>query len=133
MENTPEFIFASLGAGLSNSVLFAINTGFRGETLAKVINQANIMCLIMNGGTAAELSASWVRFTVHRGAKISSMWAAKAKSKVRAIGTWNRHRRIPSSSAGSYRVPVDNFSPVIVIYTSGTTGCPRGFPAPISS
>ena len=40
-ENTPEFLFAAFGAGLSNSVLFAINTGFRGKTLANVINQAN--------------------------------------------------------------------------------------------
>ena len=55
MENTPEFIYAALGAGLSNSILFAINTGFRGETLAKVINQANITRLIMNASTAAEV------------------------------------------------------------------------------
>ena len=48
MDNTPEFIFAALGAGLSNSILFAINTGFRGETLAKVINQAKIARLITN-------------------------------------------------------------------------------------
>jgi fatty-acyl-CoA synthase len=43
MDNTPEFVFAALAAGLSNSILFAINTGsFRGETLAKVIDQAGI-------------------------------------------------------------------------------------------
>jgi len=29
MDNTPEFLFASFGAGLSNSILFAINSGFR--------------------------------------------------------------------------------------------------------
>jgi fatty-acyl-CoA synthase len=54
-ENTPEFLFASFGTALSNSVLFAINTGFKGKTLANVINQARISILIVSPGTALEV------------------------------------------------------------------------------
>ena len=55
MDNTPEFLFASFGAGLSNSILFAINSGFRGETLAKVMEQAGISFLIINDSTLKEV------------------------------------------------------------------------------
>ncbi|MBW1897703.1 MAG: AMP-binding protein, partial [Deltaproteobacteria bacterium] len=37
-ENTPEYVFALFGAALSDTTIFGINTGFRGETLVNVIN-----------------------------------------------------------------------------------------------
>lgn len=55
MDNNPEFLFASFGAGLSNSVLFAINSGFRGETLARVMDQAQISFLMINESTLKEV------------------------------------------------------------------------------
>ena len=55
MDNAPEFLYASFGAGLSNSIMFAINSGFRGETLAKVMEQAGIAFLIINASTLKEV------------------------------------------------------------------------------
>ena len=55
MDNTPEFLYASFGAGLSNSIMFAINSGFRGDTLAKVMEQAGIKFLIINANTLKEV------------------------------------------------------------------------------
>jgi len=55
MDNNPEFLFASFGAGLSNSILFAINSGFRGDTLARVMDQAGIAFLIINDITLTEV------------------------------------------------------------------------------
>ena len=128
MENTPEYVFASFAAGLSNSILFAINTGFRGDTLAQVINQANISHLIINSSTAEEVG--------------------KALSSISVIGRYdvlyvgpeneakeNGFRSLESAVAEAqakvpdrYRVPIDVFSPVLIIYTSGTTGLPKGVP-----
>jgi len=127
MENTPEFIFAALGAGLSNSVLFAVNTGFRGETLAGVIEQAKIRGLIINAGSAPEAE----RIMGGKSAlRPEDILYAGAEEEITGKG----YRRLDDAVAAAgrvprrYRVPVDNFSPVIVIYTSGTTGMPKGVP-----
>jgi len=128
MDNTPEFIYAALGAGLSNSVLFAINTGFRGETLAKVINQAGIKRLIMNASTALEVERVMAEVTVLDACDI--LYAGE-RSEIEG----KPYRVLDQAVDGAepnvprrYRVRIDNFSPVIVIYTSGTTGMPKGVP-----
>lgn len=128
MENTPEFIFAALGAGLSNSVLFAVNTGFRGETLVNVINQANITSLIINASTEQEVE------------RVMNDLSGIGRADILYVGDRKEalargYQDLESAVAGAgpadpkhYRVPIDNFSPVIVIYTSGTTGMPKGVP-----
>ncbi|MFY9398092.1 MAG: AMP-binding protein [Desulfomonilia bacterium] len=128
MDNTPEYLFASFAAGLSNSVLFAVNTGFRGETLAKVIDQAKIAFLIINESTIAEVEKVIGRISVMGRSDV--LYAGKEPAGD--LGGFTpledamaqADLRVPSR----YRVRVDNFSPVIVIYTSGTTGMPKGVP-----
>jgi fatty-acyl-CoA synthase len=128
MENTPEYIFASFAAGLSNSILFAINSGFRGETLAKIIDQAKIAMLMVNGNSAAEVSRVMDDVTViQRG----DVLCAGTEEEVRASGFGSLQEAVDGSAMkvpGRYRARIDNFSPVIVIYTSGTTGLPKGVP-----
>jgi fatty-acyl-CoA synthase len=128
MDNTPEFIFAALGAGLSNSILFAINTGFRGETLAKVINQAKIARLITNASVAAEVESIIPDLTV-----LGREDILYAGDEGEIVGTGYRLLELSVASAMSEAaqqsmVPIDNFSPVIVIYTSGTTSLPKAVP-----
>ncbi len=128
MENTAEYVFASLAAGLSNSVLFAINTGFRGETLAKVIDQAKISFLIVNGNSAEEIRKVLPEISV---IGRNDILCAGTDEEVRKSGYKSLEKAIgesPEKVPGRYRVHVDNFSPVIVIYTSGTTGLPKGVP-----
>lgn len=128
MENTPEYIYASLAAGLSNSVLFAINTGFRGETLANVINQASIRRLIINEGAAAEVERIMGELSKLDPASI--LYAGR-EEEIADRGYRELERAVSGAERRPlrrYRVPIDNFSPVIVIYTSGTTGMPKGVP-----
>ena len=128
MDNTPEFIFASLGAGLSNSVLFAINTGFRGEILAKVINQAHIKRLIMNASTASEVERVMEEVTVlGRGDILYAGDPNESAGKGYRVLDQAVASAEPNVSR-RYRAKIDNFSPVIVIYTSGTSGMPKGVP-----
>ena len=128
MENTPEFIFASLAAGLSNSILFAINTGFRGDTLAKVINQAKITRLITNLGSAAEVESALPGITV-----LGRRDILFAGSEKEVAGRSYRvlEQAIAQALPAAVKpgmVPIDNFSPVLIIYTSGTTSLPKAVP-----
>ncbi|HNY65068.1 MAG TPA: AMP-binding protein [Deltaproteobacteria bacterium] len=125
-DNVPEFLFASFGAGLSNSVLFAVNTGFRGETLAKVIDQAKISLLLVNESTVAEVDRIVSDISVLGRDDILFIGPKEGSGGYRTV------EEAISASEGlaskDYLVPVDNFSPVIVIYTSGMTGMPKGVP-----
>jgi fatty-acyl-CoA synthase len=129
MDNTPEFIYASLGAGLSNSILFAINTGFRGEILAKIMDQAEISLLLINASTLKEVE------DVIKSARTvgpEDVYFIGDKKSVQSNGFSLLEGTVADASRvavpESYRVKVDNFSPVIVIYTSGTSGMPKGVP-----
>jgi fatty-acyl-CoA synthase len=128
MDNTPEFIFASLAAGLSNSILFAINTGFRGETLAGVINQAKITRLITNESSAAEVENALPGITVLGRGDI--LFAGSGDEAARRGYRLLDQAVNEAAAAGGKRsmVPIDNFSPVLIIYTSGTTSLPKAVP-----
>ena len=129
MENNPEFLFASFGAGLSNSILFAINSGFRGDTLAKVMDQAEISFLIINESTLKEVE-SIIGSVQVMGPE--NVYFTGDKKVFAATGFHSLAEAVDQAQhldvSGNYRVKVDNFSPVIVIYTSGTSGLPKGVP-----
>ena len=129
MDNTPEFLFASFGAGLSNSILFAINSGFRGETLAKVMDQAQIAFLIINDSTLKEIGD--IIKNVHV-ISPKNVYAIGDKKSFQSKGFQSLEDAVEEAQGvivpENYRVKVDNFSPVIVIYTSGTSGMPKGVP-----
>ena len=129
MDNNPEFFFASFGAGLSNSILFAINSGFRGDTLAKVMDQAGIAFLIINDSTLKEVE------DVIKNAQVigpENVYFIGDKKSFQSTGFRSLEDAVEETERvivpRSYRVKIDNFSPVIVIYTSGTSGLPKGVP-----
>ena len=129
MDNTPEFLFTVFGAGLSNSILFAINSGFRGETLAKVMDQAQIAFLIINDSTLKEVG------DIIKNVKVigpENVYVIGDKKSFQSKGFKLLEQAIEEAAQANapelYRVKMDNFSPVIVIYTSGTSGMPKGVP-----
>jgi fatty-acyl-CoA synthase len=128
MENAPEFIFASLAAGLSNSVLFAINTGFRGETLAKVMEQAKIAFLITDEASATEVEKALPGVSVFGR---NDVLFVGDTGRIAGRGYTPIEEAISRTATTEHplpRVPIDNFSPVIIIYTSGTTSLPKAVP-----
>ena len=129
MDNTPEFLFAAFGAGLSNSILFAINTGFRGEILSKVMDQAGVMFLIINESTLKEVEGVIKNVQL---VGTENVYVVGDKKYFQSMGFQSLEEAVEKETSvegtGNYRVKVDNFSPVIVIYTSGTSGMPKGVP-----
>ncbi|MEN6422587.1 MAG: AMP-binding protein, partial [Smithella sp.] len=128
MDNTPEFIFTAFGAGLSNSVLFAINTGFRGEILAKIMDQAEISALVINSSALKEVEEALKNVRTISPEDVYFVGDKKSfpkefKSLEDAVAEASR-----TDVPANYRVKIDNFSPVIIIYTSGTSGLPKGVP-----
>ncbi len=127
-ENTPSFVFAFFGAAMSGDILFGINTGFRGETLANVIDQAHITLVLADPARLPRVRAVLPRL---EDVGADDLLLVDGSGGEEA----SRVRRVeevleacdPLQETGS-GTRIDPFSPLIVIYTSGTTGAPKGVP-----
>lgn len=124
-ENTPEFIFAFFGAAMSGSVLFGFNTGFRGDTLVNIVNQAKTALLLTDASTAREVDRVLPEITTLGKNRIYQVGDATASGKLIFPHITEGLSTIPASTP---QAPIDLFGPLIVIYTSGTTGLPKGVP-----
>lgn len=125
MLNLPEFIFAFFGASLSNTIIFGINTGFRGETLLNVIREANLDLLFFDSSTLDEVGRVLPDLGLDRDCILLAGDAETAE----------RNNFLSVESAASQyktakppRVHINNLDILMVIYTSGTTGHPKGVP-----
>ncbi|ABW67922.1 AMP-binding protein [Desulfosudis oleivorans] len=126
-ENTPEYLFASFAAGLSNATLFAVNTGFRGKTLAGVVEKAKALFLLTDEVSAPEVAAVLPELkTLGREHVLITGNAGPQSAGFTPIETAMADMAL---NGGQAKCPaVDNTRPVLVIYTSGTTGLPKGVP-----
>ncbi|MDY6824916.1 MAG: AMP-binding protein [Thermodesulfobacteriota bacterium] len=128
-DNTPEYLFASFGAGLANATLFAVNTGFRGETLAGVINQAGVFHILTNADALPRLEASLPDI---KGIQKEDVFLLEEKTGAASYTPMGKAIDALSSTdrraARKYAPSMNNTGPVLVIYTSGTTGLPKGVP-----
>jgi len=128
MNNHPEFVFAFFGAAMSGATIIGLNTGFRGETLINVIDQAEMSLLLADSAYIGEVEK------VLPGIKSISRedvllvdepegGEGKNFKNIREVlsSPEVKDRKLP-------KVKIDNTSPLIVIYTSGTTGAPKGVP-----
>ena len=125
-ENTPEFIFAFFGAAINGSTLFGINTGFRGETLVNVINQADIGLLFTDDTTRKEVDK--ILPDIH-GINEDNMvtvgdTSGNKEGNIRGVSEIMADYGVAEQAMP--RPGIDSFGPLVVIYTSGTTGAPKG-------
>lgn len=126
-ENRPEYVFALFGASISNSVLFALNTGFRGDTLTAVINQAGISTLLIDGSTVDEIKKIITNLPTLSDGDI--FFAEERPGE--AGGCIPLDQAVTAArgdDCGKYRLRIVNTSAAVIIYTSGTTGIPKGVP-----
>lgn len=127
-ENTPEFIFAFLGAAMSGSVLFGFNTGFRGDTLVNIINQAETGLLMVDEASAVEVERIYPKIETMEVERIFQVGHGGDDKKTIFRPISEALTRLPETTPKNRKPKIDNFGPLVVIYTSGTTGLPKGVP-----
>jgi len=126
LENCPEFVFALFGAAISGSTLIGANTGFRGDTLAQVVNLAESRLLITSPSLADEVQQSLPSITTLGPDDIYLVGSSESVP----VGQDQEQGLVAAAGAPERLGKVDIFTPLIVIYTSGTTGIPKGVPCP---
>jgi fatty-acyl-CoA synthase len=130
-ENAASYVFAVLGAALSGDVIVALNTGFRGDTLAALVERADVRLLLTSGDLVGQveplLSGSNAARVLRRervlveGDALAGMRPLE-EALSDPLGGVLVHGE---PALGSPR-PADGNEPLIVVYTSGTTGVPKG-------
>ena len=128
MNNHPEFVFAFFGAAMSGATIFGVNTGFRGETLKNVIEQAEMSLLLTDSEYAGEVEKVLpeVKCIGSEDVMLVDKPAGSTDSKFKRV-----EEALDAPEVKNAKTPkpkIDNTSPLIVIYTSGTTGAPKGVP-----
>ncbi len=128
MDNTPEFVFAVFGASMCGATIFGINTGFRGQTLINVIDQARCSLLIVTPNYVDEVEKILpdVRSLCEREVYVIGDAATIEQSGFNDIQKPLSDPKI--QNARHFRKGFNHWTPLIVIYTSGTTGAPKGVP-----
>ena len=125
LDNCPEFVFAFFGAAMSGSTIIGVNTGFRGETMANVINAAEAALLITSPDKMEEVERVVSDIEVIGGDDIFLV-GETGDTEYKSIEDGLSDPEVETK--GELPKRIDNFSPLIVIYTSGTTGAPKGVP-----
>ncbi len=124
-DNSPAFLFAIFGASLSGDLVFGLNTGFRGDTLAAVLDRGQVRAVLTTPDHLDQLERVLDgRPTLHRDAifldapPLASGTGPNATPRPPALALGTGPNATPR--------PADGNAPLVVIYTSGTTGVPKG-------
>ncbi len=128
MDNTPDFIFATFGASMCGATIFGINTGFRGETLINVIEQANCSILFVTPDNASEANKVLPNVTAISKEDVYMIGDNKFSIKHGLKNIQEPLSNPEIQNKRYFRKGFDHWTPLIVIYTSGTTGAPKGVP-----
>jgi fatty-acyl-CoA synthase len=117
-DNAPSFVFAVLGAALDGAVVIALNTGFRGDTLAALLDKAEVRLLIAGEEQRAQIEPLFG--TVRALRRENLLVDSPAAEGLRTL-----ERALVGADEGAARA-TDANEALLVLYTSGTTGVPKG-------
>ncbi len=132
-DNRPEFVFALLGCALAGAVLVALNTVYRGQTLARAITHCDCQVLLIEEGLADEIES--VRDDLGMlGDRIFTFSALRDEGAVAQLppgmGRLDRHLEELREHGGEAvtrkpEIEVSPDDPWAIIFTSGSTGAPK--------
>lgn len=121
-ENNPEYVFAYFGAALSGDTVFNVNTGFRGDMLASVLEKAAAPLVIADATTLAEVERVLTRVPSLEASRVFLARGAGAGAGRPLAAALAEAETAPPAPRRRVRAG----DPYAVIYTSGTTGSPKG-------
>ncbi len=118
-ENAPTFLFAVFGAALAGDLVFALNTGFRGDVLAGVLEQSAVKLLITSPAELAQVQRA-ISGRPGLGHVRLLLDAERAP-----VGMETLEEALAGAARVRDRTRTDAAAPLLVLYTSGTSGLPK--------
>ena len=122
LDNGPEFLFAAFGAALEGDLIFGLNTGFRGDTLAAVLERGEIRLLLVDQNKLEFIE----QILDQPGAPRREQILVHGESAPDDMQRLSEALQQPNASGRRGRAR--GADPMLVIYTSGTTGVPKAIP-----
>ncbi len=121
-DNSPAYFFACFGAALEGDLILGLNTGFRGQILATLLEQSGTPLVLTDDDYVAYLEQAL------DGVPQLKRDHVLVDTDQPPEGMQSLPRALDSARpAGNGRRP-RGADPLLVIYTSGTTGTPKGIP-----
>jgi len=122
LDNSPAFLFAAFGAALEGDLVFGLNTGFRGDTLAAVLARGEIRLLL-----ADDNKLEFIEQIIDQpGVPGRDQILVHGDNPPAGMQRLDEALQQPGESGQRRRVRGGD--PMLVIYTSGTTGVPKAIP-----
>lgn len=113
LDNVPDYLFWLVAGAISSSVIVGINSTYRGEQLAQLIDHTDCQVLVTSGSFAGVLEGARHDVPEHRTLFVDSAGYRDA------LGATD-----PATAGGQRNSPSDD-DLFLLIFTSGSTGLPK--------
>ncbi|MFC2949153.1 ATP-dependent acyl-CoA ligase [Virgibacillus sediminis] len=127
LPNGPEFLSIWLGLAKLGAMEVPINTAFKGDSLAYILNKAECKVLVVSAEWVERITA-WKDELNHLEHIVVVGDSSKNTEEISTAFTWHSFDRLLMQADSTLPVEVDiqPDDPSVILFTSGTTGTSKG-------